>query len=63
MRSDYASLNCFQQRPVKTGSRLVQQARYYWLLPAEIHLTRLLFGSILRRMAVLQSPAAVPGPG
>jgi hypothetical protein len=29
-----------QQRLVKTGERLIKQARYYWLLLAESHLTR-----------------------
>ena len=36
-----------------SGGRLVKHARYYWLLLAESHLTRLLFGSMLRRIAVL----------
>jgi hypothetical protein len=35
-----------QQRLVKTGGRLIRDVRYYWLLLAESHLTRL-FGSIL----------------
>jgi hypothetical protein len=34
----------FQQRLLKTGGRLVKHARYYWLLLAESHLTRRLFG-------------------
>ncbi len=38
---------------VKTGGRLVKHARYYWLLLAESHLTRGLFGSMLRRIAGL----------
>src|SRR5271169_80426 len=33
-----------QQRLVKTGARLVKHARYYWLLLAESHLTKRLFG-------------------
>jgi hypothetical protein len=45
-----------QQRLVKTGGRLVKHARYYWLLLAESHLTRRLFGSMLRRMAALALP-------
>jgi hypothetical protein len=44
------SLTSLQQRLVKTGGRLVKHARYYWLLLAESHLTRRLFGSMLRRM-------------
>ena len=34
---------------VKTGGRLIQHARYYWLLLAEGHSTRRLFGAMLRR--------------
>jgi len=45
-----------QQRLVKTGGRLVKHARYYWLLPAEGHLTRKLFASMLRMMAALPVP-------
>jgi hypothetical protein len=41
---------------LKTGGRLVKHARYYWLLLAEGHLTRKLFGSMLRRMAALPVP-------
>ena len=37
--------------------RLVKHARYYWLLLAESHLTRRLFGSMLRRIAGLSLPA------
>jgi hypothetical protein len=47
-----------QQRLVKTGGRLIQHARYYWLLLAESHLTRRLFGNMLRKIAALPSPAA-----
>ena len=39
--------------------RLVKHARYYWLLLAESHLTRRLFGSMLRRIAALAVPAGV----
>ena len=42
-----------QQRLVKTGGRLIKHARYYWLLLAESHLTRRLFGVMLRRIAAL----------
>jgi len=51
------SLTSLQQRLVKTGGRLVRHARYFWLLLAEGHLTRRLFGSILRRIAALPVPA------
>ena len=51
------SLTSLQQRLVKTGGRLVKHARYYWLLLAESHLTRRLFGQMLRRMEGLPLPA------
>jgi hypothetical protein len=34
----------------------INHARYYWLLLAESHLTRRLFGSMLRRIAALPLP-------
>jgi len=46
-----------QQRLVKTGGRLVKHARYYWLLLADSHLTRRMFGSMLRRILTLPLPA------
>jgi hypothetical protein len=39
------SLTSLQQRLVKTGGRLIKQARYYRLLLAESQLTRRLFGA------------------
>ena len=51
------SLTSLQQRLVKTGGRLVKHARYYWLLLAENHLTRRLFGAMLRRIWALPVPA------
>ena len=51
------SLTSLQQRLAKTGGRLVKHARYYWLLLAESHLTRRLFGSMLRRILALLLPA------
>jgi hypothetical protein len=42
---------------VKTGGRLIKHARYYWLLLAQGHLTRRLFGSMLRRITALPLPA------
>ena len=56
-RIDGWSLNSVQQRLVRTGGRLVKHARYYWLLLAESHLTRRLFGAMLGRTAALPSPA------
>ena len=41
---------------MKTGGRLVKHARYYWLLLAEGHLNRRLFGDMLRRLSVLPVP-------
>jgi hypothetical protein len=43
------SLASLQQRLVKTGGRLIRRARYDWLLPAEGHLARRLFGAMIRR--------------
>jgi len=51
------SLTSLQQRLMKTGGRLVKHARYYWLLLAESHLTRRLFGGMVRRIAALPLPA------
>jgi len=56
-RIDAWSLTSLQQRLVKTGGRLIKHARYYWLLLAESHLTRCLFGNMLRKIAALPSPA------
>jgi Transposase DDE domain group 1 len=51
------SLTSLQQRLVKTGDRLLKHARYYWLLLAESHLARRLFGSMVRRIEALPVPA------
>jgi hypothetical protein len=56
-RIDNWSLTSLQQRLVKTGGRLVKHARYSWILLAESHLTRRLFGSMVRRIAALPAPA------
>jgi hypothetical protein len=56
-RIDNWSLNSLQQRLVKTGGRLVKHTRYCWLLLAESHLTRRLFGATLRRIELLPWPA------
>jgi len=60
-RIDAGSLTSLQQRLVKTGGRLIKHARYYWLLLAESHLTRRLFGGMLRRIAALPSPNRIGG--
>jgi hypothetical protein len=51
------SLTSLQQRLVKTGGRLIKHARYYWLLLAESHLTRRLFGAMVGRLESLPLPA------
>jgi len=55
-RIDTWSLTSLQQRLVKTGGLLIKHARYYWLLLAESHLTRRLFGAMLRRIWALPVP-------
>jgi len=55
-RIDAWSLTSLQQRLVKTGGRLIKHARYYWLLLAEGHLHRRLFGQMLRRIWALPVP-------
>ncbi len=46
-----------QQRLVQTGGRLVKHARHDWLLLAEGHLNRGLFGDMLRRIRALPLPS------
>jgi hypothetical protein len=55
--SDRQQRSSLQQRLVKTGGRLLKHARYYWLLLAESHLTRRLFGAMVRRIGSLSVPA------
>lgn len=49
-------LTSLQQRLVKTGRRLVEHARHYWLMLAESHLTRRLLGATVGRIAALPVP-------
>ena len=56
-RIEMWSLTSLQQRLVKTGGRMIKHARYYWLMLAESHLTRRLFGAMVRRIAALPVPA------
>jgi hypothetical protein len=56
-RIDQWSLTSLPQRLVKTGGRLLKHARYDWLLLAESHRTRRLFGAMLRRIELLPLPA------
>jgi hypothetical protein len=46
------SLTSLQQRLVKTGGWLLKHACYDWLLLAESHLTRRLFGAMQEKIAV-----------
>jgi hypothetical protein len=50
------SLAGLQQRLVKTDGQRANLARYYWLLLAETHLRRQLFGALLGRIARLPVP-------
>ena len=50
------SLTSLKHRLMKTGGRLVKHARYYWLLLAEGHLNRRLFGDMLHRIWALPVP-------
>lgn len=52
------SLTTLRKLQVKTGGRLVRRARYCWLLLAESHPTRRLFGAMVWRIAALLVPAA-----
>jgi hypothetical protein len=45
------------QRLVKKGGRLVNHTRYYWMMLAEGHLTRVRFSAMLRRLTLLPIPA------
>jgi hypothetical protein len=51
------NLGNLSRRLMKMGGRLIKHARYYWLLLAESHLARRLFGGMLRRIAALPSTA------
>jgi hypothetical protein len=42
---------------VRTARPLIKQAKHYWLLLAEGHLHRRLFGQMLRRIWVLPMPS------
>jgi hypothetical protein len=46
---------------VKTGGRLVKHARYYWLMLAESHLTRRLFGAMVAKDRRLAGADGVDG--
>ena len=42
---------------MKTGGSLIKDARYYWLLLTESHLTKRLFGAMLGRIEALPVPS------
>jgi hypothetical protein len=50
-----------RRRLVKTGGRLVKHARYHWLMPAGSHLTRRLFGSMVRRIDAMAAATGRAG--
>lgn len=56
-RTKSLSLTSLQHRLMKTGGRLVKHARYYWLLLAEGHLNRRLFGDMLHKIWALPLPS------
>lgn len=62
-RIDNWSLTSLQQRLLKTGGRLTEHARYYWPLLAESHLTRRLFGAMVRRITALPVPTGKAAAG
>ena len=51
------SLTSVQQRLVKTAAAWSSSPGYYWLRLSESHLTRRLFGWMLRRIWALPVPA------
>jgi hypothetical protein len=50
------SLTSLEQRLVKTGGRLIQHSRSFWLQLTEGHLTRRLFAVMLRKIVALLAP-------
>jgi hypothetical protein len=62
-RIDNWSLTSLQQRLLKTGRRLTEHARYYWPLLAESHLTRRLFGAMVRQITALPVPTGKAAAG
>jgi hypothetical protein len=53
------SLTSLQQPLVKTEYRLIKHTRYCWLVLAESHVTRRLFGSMPDKIAPSSSPTGV----
>lgn len=52
-RIDHWGLTSLPRRLMKTGGRLTKHSRYYWLMLAESHVTRRLFGTMVHRIAAL----------
>jgi hypothetical protein len=50
-------LTSIQRRLMRTGGRLIKHAQYYWLLLAEGHVNRMLFGEMLVRIWALPLPS------
>ena len=59
-RIDNRSPTSLQQWLEKTGGRLIEHARYHWLLLAESHPTRWLFGAMVKRIAALRGGRRLP---
>jgi hypothetical protein len=55
-QSIYSRIAGYEDVLVKASGRLIKHARYYWLMLAESHLTRRLFGGMVRRIAALPVP-------
>ena len=53
---DWLSAEALHSLQQECCGLLVKHARYYWLWLAEGHLTRRLFGAIVRRIAALPVP-------
>ncbi len=50
-------MTSLQHRLMKTGGRLVKHMQYHWLLLAEGHLNRRLFGDMQHRIWALLLPS------
>ena len=50
VRMANSSVTSLQQPLVKTGGRLLEHARYYWLLHGDSHLMRRLFAAMVGRI-------------
>ena len=55
-RGNSSPWSCSTSATIRLDLALVKHARYYWLLLAEGHLTRQLFGDMLQRIWALPVP-------